>query len=127
MIAPFWLARRAGENSALCFCENCARCWSDIWAFLSAQTSQPVRLRAAAILTAELAYNPYMPSLLSPPELPLTLYFGGQATVVNADTFKALERKVVAKKSTRPAVPQNSALLQKTVDGGTHYSGPFLS
>ena len=54
-----------------------------------------------------------MPSLLPPPELPLTQYFGGQAIMVNAGTLKALERKGAAKKPTRLVVPQNSALLQK--------------
>ena len=43
------------------------------------------QVRAAVILTTELAY---MPSLLPPPELPLTQHFGGQATVVNAGTLK---------------------------------------
>ena len=40
-------------------------------------------------------------------------HFGGQAIMVNAGTLKALERKGAAKKPTRPAVPQNPALLQK--------------
>ena len=43
----------------------------------------------------------------------MTQYFSGKATVVNAGTLKALEGKGAAKKPTRPAVPQNSALLQK--------------
>ena len=45
------------------------------------------RLRAAAILMEQLAW---MPSLMPPPSMPLTQYFGGQAKVVNAGTLAAL-------------------------------------
>ena len=125
--APLWLARRAGENTTRHFVSAKTVC-----ALLErhlgvsrAHKRRNLQVRAAAILTTELAY---MPSLLPPPELPLTQYFGGQAIMVNAGTLKALERKGAAKKPTRPTVPQNSATsAKKTMDDGTHYSGPFLS
>ena len=60
------------------------------------------RLRATTILKEHLAY---LPSLMPPPEMPLTQYFGGQAKVLNAGTLNALERKG---KKQRPAAPKPS-------------------
>ena len=62
------------------------------------------RRRAVGILTEHLAW---MPSLMPPPEMPLTQYFGGQAKVVNAGTLSALQRKGQAPRQ-RPAAPKPS-------------------
>ena len=69
----------------------------------SKRTDVPtLRRRATTILKEHLAY---LPSLMPPPEMPLTQFFGGQAKVVNAGTLNALERKG---KKQRPAAPKPS-------------------
>jgi hypothetical protein len=62
------------------------------------------RLRATTLLIEHLAW---MPSMMPPPEMPLTQFFGGQAKVVNAGTLSALQRKEKAKPQ-RPAAPTPS-------------------
>ena len=62
------------------------------------------RRRAVGILTEHLAW---MPSLMPPPEMPLTQYFGGQAKVVNAGKLSSLQCKGQAPRQ-RPAAPKPS-------------------
>ena len=69
------------------------------WAALNALPSKLI-VRADGILTEHLAW---MPSLMPPPDMPLTQYFGGQVKVMNAGTLAALERKG---KVQRPAAPK---------------------
>ena len=110
--APLWLVRRAGENSALRFCENRLR-------VAGATSGRLSRAHKRRNLQATCRCHPYHRAgvhaiaIAAPRAAADAQHFGGQAIMVNAGTLKALERKGAAKKPTRLVVPQNSAPLQK--------------